>query len=504
MYLADQLSRAFLADQGDPEEDFQVFAVEVEQMSPHSMLKVSRERLAQIQKTTEQDPVLQTLKTAVLMGWPDRRDDVPVQVRDYWNYREEITLHNGILFKFQRIIIPKALRSGITSMIHSSHLGIEACLRKARDVVFWPAMNSEIKEAITKCSVCAEFQARNLKEPLQTHHIPDQPWSRLAVDLFTLRKREYIVLTYYYSDFVEVGELSDTSASTITQFLKEQFSRHGIPDILVSDNGPQFTSHEFHQFSQVWEFQHVTSSPHHHKSNGKAESGVKVSRSLFKKALKDGKDPWLALLDRNTPVEGIGSSPAQRLMSRRTKTLVPTASTLRHPHIVEGVKEKIKQKRQKAKSYHDRTAKVLPPLEVGQEVRVAPLQRHQSWTTGTCVEKLSDRSYLVGTEKATVRRNRQFLRPQEQSGNNPTGDHPIASHPSDNPVTATPVPVVPPQLPESGHSENPIAATPPKTAKAASIDVSAQHAEQSRGQEQDLLESQLGSRTLCVKYSRLS
>ena len=307
-------------------------------------------------------------------------------------------------------------------------------------------------------------------------------------------RKEYIVLADYYSDYVEVGELDDISASPIIQFLKEQFSRHGIPDTLVSDNGPQFTSQELHQFSQAWEFQHVTSSPHHHKSNGKAESGVKVAKSLFKKALKDGKDPWLALLDyRNTPVEGIGSSPAQRLMSRRTKTLIPTASTLLHPHVVEGVKEKIRQKRQKAKGYHDKTGKALPPLEVGQEVLVAPLKRHQSWTTGTCVEKLSDRSYLVRSEKATVRRNRQFLRPQEQPVSNSTVDPPIASHTSENlviatPVTATPItapqipapqiPAMPPKLTKSDYSENPVTPTPPGYPKADNIDVPVQQAEQ--------------------------
>ena len=167
MYLADHLSRAFPADQGDPEDECQVFAFEVERMSPFSVLKVSGERLAQIQKATEHDPVLQTLKTTLLMGWPDRWDDAPVQVRQYWKYKEEITLHNGVLFKSQRIIIPKVLRSEITSRIHSSHLGIEASLRNARDVVFWPAMNSEIKEAFTRCSVCAEFQARNPKESAQ-------------------------------------------------------------------------------------------------------------------------------------------------------------------------------------------------------------------------------------------------------------------------------------------------------------------------------------------------
>jgi len=70
-----------------------------------------------------------------------------------------------------------------------------------------------------------------------------------------------------------------------------------------------------------------------------------VTRSLFKKALRDGRDSWLALLEyRNTPVETIGSSSAQRLMSRRTKTLMPTASTLLCPQVVSGVEKKIELK----------------------------------------------------------------------------------------------------------------------------------------------------------------
>ena len=202
--------------------------------------------------------------------------------------------------------------------------------------------------------------------------------------MFTLHRKEYVVLADYYSDFVEVQEVADTTSPTIIQFLKEQFSRHGIPDVLVSDNGPLLVSHESRRFAQEWEFKRVTSSPHHHKANGKAESAVKVTKNLFKKALWDGRDPWLALLEyRNTPVETIESSPAQRLMSRRTKTLMPTASILLRPQIVEGVEKKIELKRQKAKTYHDRSAQPLPQLEVGREVRVAPLQRGQSWQAGT-------------------------------------------------------------------------------------------------------------------------
>ena len=88
------------------------------------------------------------LKTTILIGWPERREEVPVQIREYWNYREELTLHNGILFKNQRVIIPNALRPELTTRAHSSHQGIEACIRRAKDVVFWPSMTKDIKEAV--------------------------------------------------------------------------------------------------------------------------------------------------------------------------------------------------------------------------------------------------------------------------------------------------------------------------------------------------------------------
>lgn len=119
------------------------------------------------------------------------------------------------------------------------------------------------------------------------------------------------------------------------------------------------------QFATDWEFKHVTSSPRYPRSNGKAESAVKIFKSLFKKAFKDNRDPWLALLDyRNTPTKGMKSSPTQHLMSRRTRTLLPTATSLLQPKVLEGVNKKIKVKKQKAKYYQDRTARTLPEIEI--------------------------------------------------------------------------------------------------------------------------------------------
>ena len=142
MCVAHHLSRASLADNKEMTDSFQVFALEVETLTPFDSIKVAPERLPQLQKCIAQDLVLETLKTTVLKGWPDKRDECLVQIRDYWNYGEEISLHNGLLFKSQRVIVPKTMRSEILSRIHSSHQGIVSCLRKAKDIVFWPGMNS--------------------------------------------------------------------------------------------------------------------------------------------------------------------------------------------------------------------------------------------------------------------------------------------------------------------------------------------------------------------------
>ena len=99
----------------------QVFAVELETLNSFDSIKITPERLTQMQKATAQDLALETLKTTVVTGWPERKVQLPIQVRGFWNYREGISPPNGFLFKTQRVIVPKATRPEILSRIHSSH-----------------------------------------------------------------------------------------------------------------------------------------------------------------------------------------------------------------------------------------------------------------------------------------------------------------------------------------------------------------------------------------------
>ena len=113
--------------------------------------------------------------------------------------------------------------------------------------------------------------------------------------------------------------------------LKEMFARYGVPDTVVSDNGPQFASAEFSRFSKQWKFEHVTSSPRYPQSNGKAKNAVKTVKRLFKKCEESGTSEFLALLDwRNTPSEGMSTSLAQRFFGQ-CRTLLPMTGGLLKP-----------------------------------------------------------------------------------------------------------------------------------------------------------------------------
>ena len=159
------------------------------------------------------------------------------------------------------MIVPSLLREEMLSQIHSRHLGIEKCKRRARDLLYWPGMNQQIADMVSKCDTCNMYRTSQAKEPLKSHELPERPWQKIAVDLFELDKQEYVVMVDYYSKFFELSYLPNSKSKTVINHIKPQFAGYGIPKITVSDNGPEFSSHEFAEFAEQYGFKHVTSSP---------------------------------------------------------------------------------------------------------------------------------------------------------------------------------------------------------------------------------------------------
>ena len=135
--------------------------------------------------------------------------------------------------------------------------------------------------------------------------------------------------------------------------MKENFARYGIPEEVVSDNGPQYSSDEFKKFSKKWAFKHTTSSPKYPQSNGLAERMVQTLKKLFTKANESKEDVHLAVLNyRTTPTSCTLPSPAEILMHRklRTRLSLPTKSTIKKKHSSK-IKEQLKQKQEKQKQH---------------------------------------------------------------------------------------------------------------------------------------------------------
>ena len=211
----------------------------------------------------------------------------------------ELTIVDGLLLKGTRLVIPSSLQRQTLNQIHEGHQGINKCRERAKISVWWPGLSAQIKVMVEDCTTCSKHRQQH-PEPLMPTPLPERPWQLIATDLFILEKVTYLLVVDYYSRYVEVVALpKSTSSLKIIQALKTIFARHGIPDEVRSDNGPQYHSDEFAQFAKDWGFQHSTSSPRYPQANGEVERAVKTVKNVLKKE----QDPTKALLAyRSTPL----------------------------------------------------------------------------------------------------------------------------------------------------------------------------------------------------------
>ena len=407
MSLPDTLSRAHLPSKSESK------ITNLEQVNSLDFLSVTKKRYFEIQEYTQLE-----LQAMVLAGWPDTRQEVPASLRPYWDSRGELAVSDGVLYKGMRIVVPPSLQQHMLSIIHESHLGIVKCKQRVREVLYWPAMYSDIEETVKNCTKCAEFQRKQPSEPLMPSQTPELPFSEVGTDLFEFECKTYLLTVDYYSKFIEVDHLSDQRSKTTIEALKAQFARHGIPKVIRSDSGPQYTSEEFARFCKEYGITHRTSSPYCPSMNGEAERAVQTVKSLWRKAL----DRQLALLDyRTTPLEGINMSPAQLLMGRRPRNKLPASEEVLAPvmHNRKDLVQHFNEQRNKQKFYHDRrSAGELPTLCPGDQVRMEPLPGTRKWSAGVVISRhRSPRSYIVQAGERAYRRNCRQLRPSTLTAN---------------------------------------------------------------------------------------
>ena len=240
------------------------------------------------------------------------------------------------------------------ALTHGTHLGIVKFKQRAREGLSGGnslAWNEHSNRRQSKrlyhvpqlCACTAETGCPMLPSPVSS-----LPWVMAASDIFAFEGHHYLVLVDYYSKYIEVIKLNDLTSQDTIEALKEHFSRHGIPEKLVTDCGVQYTSKEFETFARSYNFEHVLVSPKYPCANGEAEAAVKKVKSQWRK--KNDKNK--ALLEyRATPIQGINLSPSQLSMGRRLRTTLPVACGLLEPeaHNIKEIRARMKYGKEKLK-----------------------------------------------------------------------------------------------------------------------------------------------------------
>ena len=195
MFLADTLSRAHLSEIHSC-----AFAQQLEETDHTALLAIPPDQLQKIKQALAEDLVLTELRSTIHTGWPEQKSQVSESVLAYYDVRDELTIQDSLVFKGPLLVIPSTLRKEMIELVHATHIGTEGCLRRARDVMYWPRMSTQLKDYVSKCDVCMSHRSQQSKEPIQQHEFTARPWSKVGADLCELKGRTLLVVSEYYSN----------------------------------------------------------------------------------------------------------------------------------------------------------------------------------------------------------------------------------------------------------------------------------------------------------------
>ncbi|XP_058810405.1 uncharacterized protein K02A2.6-like [Phymastichus coffea] len=200
-----------------------------------------------IQTETQRDETLKKIMLYVKDGWPNV---IPESVKKFKNKKDELSLESGCLFWGIRIIIPEKLRAILLRELHMSHMGMVKIKMLARSYVWWPNIDDNIENLVKSCKICNEMQKNPPKAILTSWPWPEKAWSRIHLDfLGPFLGHIFLVVIDAHSKWPEIINFkNNTKTYRVIEECKNLFARFRFPLRVVSDNGPQFRSSEFHDF----------------------------------------------------------------------------------------------------------------------------------------------------------------------------------------------------------------------------------------------------------------
>ncbi len=341
-----------------------------------------------IAKELQRDSILRQVYEYTLRGW---KPNVSTQLLPYARRADELTIEDGYLLWGNRVIIPTKLQGTVLQEIHEGHIGLCRMKSLTRSFVWWPRLDQDLEEVVKTCTACQSI--RNKPAHVMSHPwiYPDAPWTRLHVDFAEFKGKQYLVVIDAFTKWPEVHELGIHATTTQTvEALRRSFSCHGIPQRLVSDNGPQFVARELQDFVRADGIRHQRTPPYHPVSNGQAERFVQELKKSLKMRPPDRsishQISLLLLKYRTTPNTTTGKTPSELLMKRELRTRL----TLVRPESGGKIRDRQSERYEEATKY-------VRNLNPGDTVAVLNTRRdgRGKWLTGIILQRLGPTNYMV-------------------------------------------------------------------------------------------------------------
>ncbi len=302
---------------------------------------------ANIKEWTTKDPVLSKVRHFTLVGWPEEQLDT--QFKPNSCRSQELSVENGCVLWGSRVIVPPQGRDSVLKELHEAHPGASKMKALARSYVWWPKLDASIEDMVQKCDTCQMSRPSPAAAPLHPWEWPAQPWSRLHLDFAgPFLGHMFLVLVDACSKWMDVRLMKSITATKTIEELRMIFATHGLPQKVVTDNGPTFTSSEFQEFMSRNGIRFIHSAPYHPSTNGLAERAVQSFKQGIKRIQSGSIQERLSrylFKYRITPHSTTGVSPAELLMGRRPRSVLD----LLFPE----VSSKVESQQSRQKKAHD-------------------------------------------------------------------------------------------------------------------------------------------------------